>query len=188
MADKVQILETGDLLQDHPKVSRDGNPTPDERADFVMKRLEQFIRDGRRVGEGMPLRQWQEMARGEIANAILEADLDRKDDTFVTKRLLFTLASSITTIGFWGALWSYDQVIYFASALVCLIAGIIMLAVSAEWGIRRTMKRHRMETRAASIKRVENLTRRIRKMEKQIVEEAKRIEEEMAELGLEFKD
>jgi hypothetical protein len=29
------------------------DPTPDERAEFVILRLEQFIRDGRKVAEGM---------------------------------------------------------------------------------------------------------------------------------------
>jgi hypothetical protein len=34
-----------------PELSDD--PTPDERAEFVILRLEQFIRDGRKVAEGM---------------------------------------------------------------------------------------------------------------------------------------
>ena len=51
-----------------------GNPAPEERADFVVRRLEQFIRDGRTMAEGM-LSKWQEMAQVEIANAIVESEV-----------------------------------------------------------------------------------------------------------------
>lgn len=177
-------LAPEELLQDHPKVSRDGNPTPDERADFVVRRLEQFIREGRVAGEGMSLRQWQDMARGEIANAILEADLDRRHDATVSKRLLFTLGAAFTTLGFWGALWALGQVYYLISAVVCGLAGIVMLAVSAEWTVRRAYKRNTIAMRADTIRRVESLTRRIRRMERQLKDEADRLEKNVAKAGL----
>ena len=34
------------------------DPTPDERAEYVIRRLEQFIRDGRTVDEGMSFKIW----------------------------------------------------------------------------------------------------------------------------------
>ena len=49
------------------------HPTPDERAEYVILRLEQFIRDGRTIDEGMSFKKWQTMAKTEIALAIAEA-------------------------------------------------------------------------------------------------------------------
>ena len=54
----------------------EGNPTAQERADFVTRRLEQFIRDNRTAERGVNFRQWQAMARAEIINAIEDAELD----------------------------------------------------------------------------------------------------------------
>ena len=42
------------------------------------------------------------MARTEIANALLAAENSNQDDDVVTKRLLFSIASALVTIGFWG--------------------------------------------------------------------------------------
>ena len=58
------------------KASLEGNPTAQERADFVTRRLEQFIRDNRTAERGVNFRQWQAMARAEIINAIEDAELD----------------------------------------------------------------------------------------------------------------
>ena len=70
-----------------PELSDD--PTPDERAEFVILRLEQFIRDGRKVAEGMSVNIWQSMAKTEIAIAISETELGQQKEEAVTKRLLF---------------------------------------------------------------------------------------------------
>lgn len=35
------------------------NPTPEERADYIILRLEQFIRDGRTFSEGMNYKKWK---------------------------------------------------------------------------------------------------------------------------------
>ena len=76
-----------------PDALMGGQPSPEERAHFVVKRLEQFIRDGRTVAQGMSFRQWQAMARIEIANAIIAAENIRQEDDVVTKRFLFVAAS-----------------------------------------------------------------------------------------------
>ena len=39
------------------------HPTPDERSNYVIMRLEQFIREGRTLDEGMSFKKWQAMAR-----------------------------------------------------------------------------------------------------------------------------
>ena len=51
------------------------DPSPDERAEYVILRLEQFIREGRTFDEGMSFKIWQAMAKVEIAIAIAESEL-----------------------------------------------------------------------------------------------------------------
>lgn len=175
--------DAGGLPRRKPQASRDDNPTPAERADFVVRKLEQFIRDGRTAGEGVSLRRWQDLARAEIANAIAEADLDRRASTGATQRLLFALGAAFTTLGFWGVLWAYDQVHYFVSALICGLAGVVALAVSAEWQVRRLFRRRAVAKRADSVRRIESLTRRLARMEREIKERAEAMEKTLEKTG-----
>jgi len=157
----------------------DNNPTPDERAEFIMQRLEQFIREGRSVGEGMNLKKWQEMAKVEIANAIAESQIDNQDDDVVTKRLLFTFGASFTTIGFWGGLWAYDQAHYIAVAFLCGAAGLVMIGIAAEWRFRKFWKRRQVGQRQKSLRRCQDLTRRIKKMEFELEKEEKKLKKQL---------
>ena len=107
---------------DEPR--EDGTPKPEERARFVVMRLAQFIRDGRTLAEGMPFRQWQQMAEVEITNAVIDAENSRQKDDVVTKRFLFTIAASLVTIGFWGIVFAFDRASYAAVGLVFGAAGV----------------------------------------------------------------
>ena len=156
----------------------DNNPTPEERAEFIMQRLEQFIREGRTLSEGMNLKQWQEMAKVEIANAITETQIDAHDDDQVTKRLLFTFGASFTTIGFWGGLWAYGQAHYVAVAFLCGAAGLVMIGVALEWRFRKFWKRRQVGQRQKSLRRCQDLTRRIKKMEFELEKEEKRLKKQ----------
>jgi len=64
-----------------PELSDD--PTPDERAEFVILRFEQFIRDGRKVAEGMSFNIWQSMAKTEIAGTINKTDISPSHPCFM---------------------------------------------------------------------------------------------------------
>ncbi len=153
----------------------DGNPTAEQRTDFVLERLEQFIRDGRTISEGMSFKQWREMARIEIANAITEAEQDRRDEDVVTRRLLFTLASATVTIGFWGTVMAFDKASYLVVAIIFGITGMWLFAVIGEGPLRRYIKGRRANNRTRILRRVENLTQRIRKMEIELKGEEKRL-------------
>ncbi|MFC1674089.1 hypothetical protein ACFL12_08160 [Pseudomonadota bacterium] len=154
-------------------------PTPEERADFIMQRLEQFIREGRTISEGMNLQKWQEMAKVEIANAIVESQIDQQDDEVVTKRLLFTFGAAFTTIGFWGALWAYGELHYMGAAFLCGAAGLIMIGVAMEWRFRKYIKRRQVTTRGKSLRRCQDLTRRIKKLEHELEKEEKRLKKDL---------
>ena len=162
-----------------PTAPDDNNPTPEERAEFVMQRLEQFIRDGRTVSEGMNLKKWQDMARVEIANAIEESQTTAQDDEVVTKRLLFTFGAAFTTIGFWGGLWAYDQLHYVGAAFLCGAAGLIMIGVAMEWRFRKYWKKRQVGVRQKSLRRCQDLTRRIKKMEHELEKEEKRLKKDL---------
>ena len=65
------------------------NPTPQERGTVIVKRLEQYIREGRSDQGGIPFRRWQELAVYETTNAILDAEKYwRKDHRFIDRGLL----------------------------------------------------------------------------------------------------
>lgn len=155
------------------------NPTPEERAQFVILRLEQFIRDGRTFDEGMSFKIWQQMAKIEIANALAEAENSHQKDDVITKRLMFISASAMVTVGFWGTAVSMHRIGYLAGGIICLVAGLFMMGVACEWRIRKWRKRTRAEKRAKSLARVEDLNRRIKRLENDLEKYEKVLKKEV---------
>jgi len=154
----------------------DGSPTPLERADFVARRLEQFIRDNRTIDRGVNFRQWQAMARVEIVNAIEDAQADAQKDDAVTRRLMFIAASSLVTVGFWGVAFAWGRVGYLAVAVVCGLAALALFFGALETPIRRAAKRHARRRRSIGLGRIEDLNGRIRHMERELKREEKILE------------
>lgn len=171
--------ELPDYEDNNPPPEESSSPSPEQRADFVVKRLEQFIREGRTVGEGMSLRQWMDMARFEISNALTAAENAHDDEDVVTRRLLFTVAASLVTIGFWGTLFAYDKVQYLVVAIIFGITGIVLLAIVGEWQLMKYFRRHQARQRVRSLHRVEDLTRRIKRMEKELKEEHRSLQSKL---------
>jgi len=160
-------------------VGANNNPSPEDHADFIMQRLEQFIREGRTISEGMNLQKWQDMAKVEIANAIVQSQINVQDDDVVTKRLLFTFGASFTTIGFWGGLWSYGKLHYVGAALVCGAAGLFMIGIALEWRFRKFWKKRQVGIRQKSLRRCQDLTRRIKQMEVELEKEEKELKKSL---------
>jgi len=140
------------------------NPTPEERAAFVMFRLEQFIREGKTIDEGMSLKRWQTMAQQEIAATILDAQRSMRQDEPITRRMLFIFGASITTIGFWGAAVSLHNVGYVIGASVCMIAGLALLASAGEWQFRAFWRTREAGNRRQNLAKIETLNKRIKKL------------------------
>lgn len=151
------------------------NPSPDERAEYVIMRLEQFIREGRTFDEGMSFKIWQAMAKTEIAIAVAEAELGQQKDEGVTRRLLFTFAAALVTIGFWGTAVSLHKVAYLAGAVVIGLAGLILLGVAGEWRFRKWSQVRQANKRRKALARVEDLNRRIKRLEHDLEKEEKRL-------------
>lgn len=168
------------------------NPTPEDRATFVILRLEQFIREGRKIAEGMSFRKWQAMALTEIATNIADAQNEVQKDEVPVNRFLFTVAAAMVTIGFWGTAVSVHKTGYLAAGLICLGAGILMLAVAGEWKFRKFWRKRTAEKRRSRLRHIESLNRRIKKLERELEREAKDLEKALrsthkakAKLGLE---
>jgi uncharacterized protein YlxW (UPF0749 family) len=159
------------------------NPTPEERAEFVILRLEQFIRDGRSIDEGMSFKLWQAMAKVEIANAIAEAEAKSQKDDVITKRLLFTFAAALVTVGFWGTAVSLHKVAYIAGGIVCLLAGLVLMGVAGEWRFRNWNKKRQADKRRKALGRLEDMNRRIKRLEYQLEKEEKAMKKKIKEVA-----
>ncbi|MEG3618876.1 hypothetical protein V5T82_10460 [Magnetovibrio sp. PR-2] len=170
--EQAQKLVLPDHEDSNPPLEEAGHPSPQQRADFVVKRLEQFIREGRTLAEGMSLRQWQDMARMEIALAVAAAEDAAKDDDHVSRRVLFTLAAALVTVGFWGTVFAFDKAPYLVVAFILTMTGLITLAIVGEWRLMKYFRRHQAKKREKSLRRIEDLTRRIKRMEKELDKES----------------
>ena len=151
--------------------------TPEERAQCVIMRLEQFIREGRAIDAGMSLKKWQVMARTEIAIAIAEAENSQDQDEINSRRVLFVAAAAMITIGFWGTAVSFHHVGHLVAGVICAGAGAVLLFVISHWRFRKWNNRRNVKERAKRLKRVENLNKRIKRLEMELVKEEEAIEE-----------
>ena len=169
-----------DPCNDDFKVRKLGeSPTPEERAEFVILQLEQFIRDGRTIDEGMSFKKWQTMAQAEIATAIAEAVRTKSAAEAIGRRLVFVSAAAMVSIGFWGAAVSLGNVSYFMAGTICVVAGLILLTAA---GYRRFEKHERYRKaaeRRRRIKRIRNLNNRIKHLETALEEEEELLEENL---------
>ena len=151
--------------------------TPEERAQCVIMRLEQFIREGRAIDAGMSFKKWQAMARTEIAIAIAEAENSKDQDEIDSRRILFVAAAAMITIGFWGTAVSFHHVGHLAAGIICAGAGSVLLFVIGHWRFRKWNNRRNVKERTKRLKRVENLNKRIKRLEMELVKEEEAIEE-----------
>ncbi|MCW9034862.1 MAG: hypothetical protein OQK35_00870 [Alphaproteobacteria bacterium] len=159
------------------------NPTPDERAEVIIKQLEMFIREGRSEKGGMNFRKWQEMARVEIVHAILEDEKDwRENDNFVTK-VLAMAASGVITVGMWGTVLAFSNSPNKTLEGIAFFAGGMLLMGSLSsyfvWKAFRRYKANRREGRLANIK---SLDWKLKKLDKLLADRVKDMEDSAKEM------
>jgi uncharacterized protein YlxW (UPF0749 family) len=152
------------------------NPTPAERAEYVIMRLEQFIRDGRTLDEGMSFRKWQAMAKTEIAIAVAEAENSQEHDEINSRRALIVAAAAMVTIGFWGTAVSIHNVGNMVAGIVFTIAGLVLVGVAGGWRIRKWNNRRQARERRKRLARIENLNKRIKRLETALEKEEEALE------------
>ena len=145
------------------------NPTPTERADLIVKRLENFIREGRTSQHGVAFKKWQEFAIDEVTNAIRDAEKHwRRDHRFLTSALTIG-AVALLTIGIWGSALAADMAPdRQTAALILMIAGGTMLILISVWSIRRLDNFYKVSRRQSHIIRVSNFDRQLAKLEHEL--------------------
>jgi hypothetical protein len=158
-------------------------PTAEERAEYIVKRLELFIRENREPFKGMNFNKWQQLAKSEIANSLKDYDKRHFDTNQVSRRMLFILGSSVATIGFWGVAASFGRVDYMLGGMICLIAGIIVIAHAGEWVTRKAWKKAQAKKRQRAYNNAVSLDRQIKNMEKELKNKAKELEKTLNAMG-----
>ena len=141
------------------------NPTPDERAEFVVLRLEQFIRDGGALDEGVSFKKWQVMAKKEIAIAIAEAEEKQEYVETNNQRILYVSSAAIVTIGFWGAAVSFQKAEGLLAGGICAIAGCVLLSIAGGRKAGKFYNRLRRKARRKRLAHIKHLNKRIRRLE-----------------------
>ena len=141
-------------------------PSPEERADFVVKRLEEFIRE-KKSPEGMNFKQWQALCKAEIAAAIAAAVKEQTQGDAALKRVLFAGAAALVTVGFWGMAVSLGRADYLLAGAVCLVAGIVFMGFVGEWSFSRWRNKRRTRARMETLARVGDLDKRLKALEKE---------------------
>lgn len=167
-------------MADAPKLP--DSPTPEERASFVVQRLEQFIRDGRTIDEGMSFKKWQVMAHEEITAAIADVEREVIREAPVTRRMLFVFGAAISTIGFWGAAVSMHNVGHVLAAAVCVTAGIALIFAAGEWKFRKFWARRQANLRRRNLDKLESLNKRVKTLLNELEDEAKDLEKELEQV------
>jgi Flp pilus assembly protein TadB len=155
--------------------------TPEQQADYLVRKLEQTIRDNRTV-KGMSFRTWQNIAREEITNALRNAEKRRIQHDRTVGRTILVAASALVTIGFWGAVVAVDRAYGGPAALIFLVAGAALFFVAADYGLKRTLDRYGAHRRVERLARIEDLDRRIKRMESDMQKKHDRLKDKMEEL------
>lgn len=161
----------------------DANPTPEQRADFLVRRLENLIREGKNDSGGMSFSTWQVMARAEIANAIVDAASKRRHEERAVNRLIVTASSTFITIGFWGMVVSLDKAYQQAGAAIMFVAGIALFLAAGEGGLRRFFGKRKAAGRIDTMRRIEDFDRQIKRYERERKAKIARIKEEQGSSG-----
>ncbi|OAN52713.1 hypothetical protein A6A04_15545 [Paramagnetospirillum marisnigri] len=157
------------------------NPTPEQQTDYLVRKLEQTIRDNRTV-KGMSFRTWQAIAREEIYNAMRANEKRQRQHDQTVNRLVLVAASSLVTIGFWGAMVAVNSAYGGVAAVITLVAGAALFFVTADWGIKRFVSGYAREKRAERLAHIEDLDKRIKRMERDMEKKAKWLKEKMEEI------
>ena len=158
------------------------NPLPEEHAEYVIRKLEKFIRDGRSLDEGMSFRKWQSMAKTEIALSINETQNSYEYDELNSRRVLFALASATTTIGFWGTVISIERATYLPGGIICLVAGLLILFLTSMGRYRRYKNRKDGVKRVGQLIKIKKLNNRVKKLERDLEKEEKQLDKSIEQL------
>lgn len=141
-------------------------PTPEQRADLLVRKLENLIREGK-TERGMSFKTWQALARSELTNAFadFERQIVRSRQDATAKRLVLAGVITAVTIGFWGAAVTIDRRFGDLATEIFIGAGVLAAIVAAEIFFRRMATRYRTIARAKHFERIEDFDKQLRRLE-----------------------
>lgn len=151
-----------------------GGATPEQRADMVVRKLEQAIRDnrqtlpspnGKKGASGMSLSKWQDVARVEITSAIRNAQREKTSESWMVNRLLMGTGAAVTALGFLGTVFSSGGGHRQLAAYVAVGVGLIFLMLGCEWPITKNRAKKKAEKRAKQLAKLNDLDKQIKRME-----------------------
>jgi hypothetical protein len=153
------------------------NIKPEDRAQLVIKKLEQAIRE-KRIGvgplvkgkqqRGMSYKQWQKEAQKEISNAIKDALREKDSQDAFFNRFLMIAGACLVALGFMGAYVAFGDVekMFVASAGMAL--GISFLALGFEWIFRLTFKEVTKNIRDKRLQKIKSYDRQLKILESKL--------------------
>ncbi|SOE01151.1 hypothetical protein [Caenispirillum bisanense] len=157
-----------------------GAPTPDERAEVVVTKLERFIREKRSASAGVSFKSWQAMAKQEIADAVRAVEGEQAKDSRVLDRLVLLGGAALSTIGVWGTALAIGQAPDRVWAAVAIMAaGFVLLWIMGALFVRSPLGRFRDERRQAALRRMDDLHRQVRRLENELKARAKGLQKEL---------
>ncbi|HIJ62087.1 MAG TPA: hypothetical protein HPQ04_05285 [Rhodospirillaceae bacterium] len=154
------------------------DPTPEQRAEYLVLRLESLIREGK-TDRAMSFKTWQALARAELINAFM--DFERKiavgKQDSIARRLVLVGASTVVTIGFWGTVVAVDHHFGLLAAWMCAGAGILVAGVALEMFLRRMSATYKLIARQKSFERIREFDQQLKQLENELWLKRKRARE-----------
>jgi hypothetical protein len=162
-------------------------PTPAQRAEYMIRQLENFIRE-KRTEKGMSFRTWQVMAHAELTNAFLdhERELMKVQQDRLGRRLLLVGSSAVVTIGFWGVVVTVDHHFGMLAAVIMSCAGTALFFVLGELAARKMISRYRAQSREKFFERIRDFDDQVKQLEKVMWLKLKRTKEEAEKMDIEL--
>lgn len=160
-------------------------PTAAQRAEYMIRQLENFIRD-KRTEKGLSFKTWQTLAHAELTNAFLAHErqiLKLKQDR-LGRRILLVSVSALVTIGFWGAVVTIDHHFGLLAAAIMSGAGVTLAFIVGELAVRRVISQYRDNTRGKFFERIREFDDQIKDLEKKMWLKLKKTKEEAEKLDI----
>jgi hypothetical protein len=166
----------------HHKMS---DPTPAQRAEYMIRQLENFIRD-KRTEKGLSFKTWQALAHAELTNAFTdhERQLLRVKQDRLGRRILLVSVAAVVTIGFWGAVVTIDRHYGLLAAAIMTGAGVSLAFVLGELGARQMISQYRDRSRAKFFERIRDFDDQVKDLEKKMRLKLKKTKEEAEKLDI----
>jgi len=162
------------------------DPTASQRAEYMIRQLENFIRE-KRTAKGLSFKTWQALAHAELSNAFLEHErtmLKIKQDR-LGRRILLVGSSAVVTIGFWGVVVMVDHELGILASAILTAAGATVAFIGGEMATRKMVSHFRDTAREKSFDRIRDFDDQIKQLEKKMWLKAKKTKEEAEKQGIE---